>query len=56
MEKLQSRIAEQHELIASHDQSDFEGLGVLSQRLAAIEGEVAELETSWLQLSELLEP
>jgi predicted nucleic acid-binding Zn-ribbon protein len=55
LEKLQSQIAEQHERLARHDQSDYVGLGTLGDELAGLEASVAELETRWLEVSEALE-
>ena len=55
LEKLQVQIAEQHERLARHDQSDYVGLGVLGDELAGLEASVAELETRWLEVSEALE-
>ena len=54
MEKLSSEVERLHERIAAHDQSDFEGLGVITQELNAVEAELAELEERWLELSELV--
>jgi ATPase subunit of ABC transporter with duplicated ATPase domains len=54
IEKLQGQIAQQHLTLAEHDQSDYTGLGVLSTELAALESSLAEVETRWLELSELL--
>jgi ABC transport system ATP-binding/permease protein len=55
LEKLQTQIAEQHEKLARHDQSDYVGLGALGDELAALEASVADLETRWLEVSESLE-
>ena len=55
LEKLQAQIAEQHEKLARHDQSDYVGLGALGDELAALEASVADLETRWLEVSESLE-
>ena len=55
LEKLQAQIAEQHEKLARHDQSDYVGLGVLGDELGELEASVAELETRWLEVSEALE-
>jgi len=55
LEKLQAQIAQQHEKLARHDQSDYVGLGTLGDELAALEATVAELETRWLEVSEALE-
>ncbi|WP_027479461.1 ABC-F family ATP-binding cassette domain-containing protein [Gryllotalpicola ginsengisoli] len=55
LERLQADIARVHEELAAHDQSDYVGLGELTERLRALEDQVADLETRWLELSELLE-
>ncbi|MFD4422656.1 ABC-F family ATP-binding cassette domain-containing protein [Agromyces sp. NPDC058484] len=55
LEKLQAQIAEQHERLARHDQSDYVGLGELGDELGRLEASVAELETRWLEVSEALE-
>jgi hypothetical protein len=55
LEKLQAQIAEQHEKLARHDQSDYVGLGVLGDELGGLEASVTELETRWLEVSEALE-
>lgn len=55
LEKLQAQIAEQHEKLARHDQSDYVGLGALGDELRALEDAVAALETRWLEVSEQLE-
>jgi ABC transport system ATP-binding/permease protein len=55
LEKLAGEIARLHERLAVHDQSDYVGLGVLGDELGALEASVAELETRWLEVSELLE-
>ena len=52
--KRQSEIAALHEKIAVHDQSDYSGLGALTSQLQELEAAVAELETRWLELSELI--
>ncbi len=53
--KLAGQVAEHHEAIARHDQSDYVGLGRLTEELRALEGEIADHETRWLELSEQLE-
>lgn len=55
LEKLQAQIAEQHEKLARHDQSDYVGLGALGDELRGLESAVADLETRWLEVSEQLE-
>lgn len=55
LEKLQGEIARAHERLAKHDQSDYVGLGELGDDLRALETSVVDLETRWLELSEILE-
>ncbi|UOQ88507.1 ABC-F family ATP-binding cassette domain-containing protein [Agromyces endophyticus] len=55
LEKLQGEIARHHEQLARHDQSDYVGLGALGDELRALEASVADLETRWLEVSEILE-
>ena len=52
--KLADRIAAKHQELADHDQSDHVGLGRLTGELRALEDEVADAETRWLELSEQL--
>jgi ATP-binding cassette subfamily F protein uup len=54
IEKLQGQVADLHLKLAEHDQSDYTGLGTLSTELSAIEKALMEVETRWLELSELL--
>jgi ABC transport system ATP-binding/permease protein len=54
IEKLQGQIADIHLKLAEHDQSDYAGLGTLSTELRTLEASLAEVETRWLELSELL--
>jgi hypothetical protein len=44
-----------HELLANADQSDYVGLGELTATVTELESTIADLETRWLELSELLE-
>ncbi|WP_104138706.1 ABC-F family ATP-binding cassette domain-containing protein [Cryobacterium sp. Y62] len=55
MVKLQERIAQKHEKLAAHDQSDFAGLGTLGMKLTELEETIAALETRWVELTELIE-
>ncbi|MFF2372562.1 ABC-F family ATP-binding cassette domain-containing protein [Agromyces sp. NPDC058110] len=55
LEKLQAEIAAAHEKLARHDQSDYVGLGALGDELRALEASVVDLETRWLEVSEILE-
>ncbi|EGD54752.1 ABC-F family ATP-binding cassette domain-containing protein [Gordonia neofelifaecis] len=54
LEKLAKEIAKIHEKMAAFDQSDYAGLGELTERLRVAEGETADLEERWLELSELV--
>jgi ATPase subunit of ABC transporter with duplicated ATPase domains len=53
--KLADAIRATHDRFAAHDQSDYEGLGVLQSELSALEAEHAAAEERWLELSETLE-
>jgi ABC transport system ATP-binding/permease protein len=55
MQKLGSSIAGIHERMAAHDHNDFAGLSMLMDETAALESELAALETRWLELTELLQ-
>ena len=50
--KLAARVGAANEAIARHDQSDYEGLTQKLKELRALQDEVTELETRWLELSE----
>ncbi len=54
IEKLTGQIAEVHERMAAHDQSDYTGLGVLAAELSALQTQLEASETRWLELEELL--
>jgi ATP-binding cassette subfamily F protein uup len=54
MEKLQAEIAVIHLKLAEHDQADYVGLGVLSDELREVEATLSDVETRWLELSELI--
>ena len=54
LEKLATRIAEVHDTMATHDQSDYQGLGDLAKEIAAAQAERSQLETRWLQLADVL--
>ncbi len=54
IEKLTGQIAEVHERMAAHDQSDYAGLGVLAAELSALQAQLEASETRWLELDELL--
>jgi ATPase subunit of ABC transporter with duplicated ATPase domains len=53
--KLAGQVAAKHEQLAQHDQSDYVGVGAITDELRALEDEIATLETRWLELSEQLE-
>ncbi|MGN7798241.1 ABC-F family ATP-binding cassette domain-containing protein [Leifsonia sp. 22587] len=53
--RVTDQVAAKHEELARHDQSDYVGLGRLTEELRTLEGEIADLETRWLELSEQLE-
>ena len=53
--RLADRIADKHNELAEHDQSDHVGITRLTQDLRALEDEVAATESRWLELSEQLE-
>lgn len=55
MEKIASEVETVHANMATHDQSDFEGLQALSDRIRTFEDENASLEERWLELSELID-
>src|SRR5579859_6085277 len=50
--RLAERIEAAHEAIARHDQSDYQGLIQKTKELRALQDEVSDLETRWLELSE----
>ncbi|WBL18957.1 MULTISPECIES: ABC-F family ATP-binding cassette domain-containing protein [Micrococcaceae] len=52
LEKLSGSIDRIHQRLADHDQSDYGGLQGHTDELREAEGEVAELEERWLELSE----
>jgi ABC transport system ATP-binding/permease protein len=53
--RLADRIAAKHLELAEHDQSDHVALTRLTRELRALENEVAEQETRWLELSDIVE-
>ncbi|WP_349901881.1 ABC-F family ATP-binding cassette domain-containing protein [Parafrigoribacterium humi] len=55
IEKLNGQIAALHAAMAEHDQSDYAGLGELSKELDSLQGALSDVETRWLELSELLD-
>jgi predicted nuclease with TOPRIM domain len=55
LSKVTDQVAAKHEELARYDQSDYVGLGRITEELRLLEGEIADLETRWLELSEQLE-
>jgi len=55
LDRLSSEVVKLDARFAAHDQSDFEGLAVLSTERQALVDETDELELRWLELSEQLE-
>ncbi len=53
--RLADQIVAKHRELADHDQSDHVGITRLTEQLRAIEGEVAEQENRWMEVSEMLE-
>jgi len=53
--KLADRINGKHVELAEHDQSDHVGLGRLTGQLRELETDLAETESRWLELSEIVE-
>jgi len=53
--KQNARIAALHESLATHDQSDYDGLGAVGTELSGLENSIAGFETRWIELSELIE-
>ncbi|MDT5020149.1 MAG: transport system ATP-binding/permease protein [Mycobacterium sp.] len=53
--RLADQIAAKHRELADHDQTDHVGITQLTEQLRAIEGEVAEQENRWMEVSEILE-
>jgi len=54
MAKVAGETEKFHEKMAAHDQSDYAGIGQLSDELRALDAENADLEERWLELSEQL--
>ncbi len=55
LSKLAGRVDAKHVQLAEHDQTDHTGLAALTTELRALEAQLAETETRWLECSELLE-
>ncbi len=54
LEKLGQQIAEVHRTMADHDQTDYAGLGILTDSLTAMQAETTRVETRWLELADVL--
>ena len=52
LDKLSDQIVAQHERLAGHDHTDYEGLQRLTEELQELQGRVATLEEEWLEISE----
>ncbi len=52
--KLAQRISDAHDDLATHDQSDYVGIGKLNTELQTLEKELAALEERWLEVGEAL--
>jgi len=53
--RLAEQIEAKHQELAGHDQSDHIGITRLTEQLRHLEGDVADLENRWMEVSELLE-
>lgn len=56
IEKLQGQVAQVHERMAVHDQSDYSGLGAQATELQGLQDQLDLTEFRWLELEELLAP
>ena len=54
LDRVAQQISDIHTRMATHDQSDYQGLTVLTEELRAAESVTATLETRWLELSDQL--
>jgi len=52
--KMNGQIADLHSKMATHDQSDYTGLGAITTEIQGLEAQIATLETRWLELEDLL--
>ena len=53
--KLSDQKEKLHEQMAQHDQSDYTVLAEFSTKLQQLDDEVEELETRWMELSEIVD-
>src|SRR5699024_6847911 len=52
LDKLSDQIVAQHERLAAHDHTDYEGLQNVTEELRELQGKVATLEEEWLEITE----
>ncbi|MFV0532381.1 MAG: ABC-F family ATP-binding cassette domain-containing protein [Cumulibacter sp.] len=52
LDKLGAEVQTLHQQMAEHEQDDHEGMRRLAEQLHTLEGEIAELEERWLELSD----
>ncbi|AWB86995.1 ABC-F family ATP-binding cassette domain-containing protein [Mycetocola zhujimingii] len=55
LQKARQKVVDTHELLANADQTAYTALGELTDTVSALETTIVDLETRWLELSELLE-
>lgn len=55
LQRLSQEIEKIHARMAAHDQSDYAGLGKLTEELQATQGQADEVEERWFELSEILD-
>jgi ATPase subunit of ABC transporter with duplicated ATPase domains len=55
IDKLHGQIAALHDRMAVHDQSDYAGIAALADEHRALEADLEQTETRWLELAEALE-
>jgi ABC transport system ATP-binding/permease protein len=53
--RLAEQIEAKHRELAEHDQSDHIGVAKLTEQLRDLEGDVADLENRWMDVSEILD-
>jgi ABC transport system ATP-binding/permease protein len=52
--KLDGQVKDAKNALATHDHSDYQGLGKRMKEIAALEADIAALEERWFELTELL--
>lgn len=55
LKRVMQESAKIHTAMADHDQSDYEGLATFTKQLREYESETAQLEESWLELTDQLD-